>query len=215
MKLTRQQLLLALIWLLSVGLASCAISPRSSSTDSSKSDRSARSTSKSEQAAGVDEFNGGIELLHQKKFSEAEKTFSDLANSNPTLSGPVANLGIVYYQSNRLPEAQKALEKAATLNPKNAAVHNYLGMIHRQSGRFTDAKAAYQKAQAANPQYAFAYLNLGILYDLYLNDPANALEQYKQYQALQQSKDKQVDMWIVDIEKRSKIATGKSKEVKP
>lgn len=215
MKSTKQEFLLVVMCIASFSLASCAISPRSSSTDSSKPDRPARSTTKGEQAAGVDEFNNGLELLQQKKFSEAEKTFSDLASANPTLSGPVANLGIVYYQSNRLPEAQKALEKAATLNPKNAAVYNYLGMIHRQSGRFTDAKAAYQKAQAADPQYAFAYLNLGILYDLYLKDPSNALEQYKQYQALQQTKDKQVDMWIVDIEKRSKAANVKGKEVKP
>ena len=83
MKSTKQQRLLALLCVATFGLASCAISPRSASTSTSKTDRSARGT-KAEQSAGVDEFNNGLDQLHQKQLSEAEKTFSALASANPT-----------------------------------------------------------------------------------------------------------------------------------
>jgi tetratricopeptide (TPR) repeat protein len=108
-------------------------------------------------------------------------------------------------------EDEKALVKATEQVPPNIEAYNQLGIHYRNNGRFDNARNAYEKALVINPNYLSAHLNLGILYDLYLRDVGKALEQYRLYKNLLPTEDKQVAMWIADLEKRKIGAEVKNK----
>ena len=59
----------------------------------------------------------------------------------------------------------------------------------------------YEKVIARFPNYYPAHKNLGILCDLYLDDPAGALEHYEIYSEAK-PEDKQIKMWIADLRTR-------------
>ncbi|MEQ6340194.1 MAG: tetratricopeptide repeat protein [Gammaproteobacteria bacterium] len=99
-------------------------------------------------------------------------------------------------------EDEKILINATAQVPPNVEAYNHLGIHYRDNGRFDDARNAYEKALVIDPNHSSIHLNLGILYDLYLRDTGKALEQYRLYQGLLPTADKQVGMWIADLEKR-------------
>ncbi|TNF35859.1 MAG: tetratricopeptide repeat protein [Gammaproteobacteria bacterium] len=76
--------------------------------------------------------------------------------------------------------------------------------MHREKGEFNESRTMYQNAIKLKSDYAIAHLNLGILYDLYLHDLQQALEQYQNYQKMTNNNDKLVDKWIIDLEQRIK-----------
>jgi lipoprotein NlpI len=97
----------------------------------------------------------------------------------------------------------KALKKAIDLNPATASAHHQLGILYREQGDFESALGAYGKSLQLDAGYALAHRNIGILYDLYLGQPALALEHYKKYLELAAEPDPSVDRWLVDLERRS------------
>jgi hypothetical protein len=52
------------------------------------------------------------------------------------------------------------------------------------------------------PDYANAWHNLGVLYDMYLQDLAAAVDHYQRYQQLVGSADEQTSRWIADLQRR-------------
>lgn len=135
--------------------------------------------------------------------AEAERGFTALTRSDPDLSGPYANLGLIHRNAGRTAEATVALQKAVSLSPQSAELHNQLGVAYRMAGSFDKAKASYEQAIALDPNYAPAVLNLGILYDLYLWDGARALELYDRYLQLTPAGDDQVKRWVTDLRNRT------------
>ncbi len=101
---------------------------------------------------------------------------------------------------------ERALLRTVELNPGRAEAYNQMGIFYRHVGRFADARAMYEKALNIDAGYQAAQINLGILYDLYLVNIPLALESYKKYQGLAPSEDKQVNLWIVDLENRQKMS---------
>jgi tetratricopeptide (TPR) repeat protein len=85
-----------------------------------------------------------------------------------------------------------------------------LGLAYRSTGRFTLAEQAYRSALAADPVYGPALLNLGVLLDLYLQQPAAALEQYQSYQATLAEPDAQVANWIREVSIRAGGSAGRA-----
>jgi len=69
-----------------------------------------------------------------------------------------------------------------------------------QEGKFDDARRQYRKALDADPDYALAHLNIAILYDLYLQEPKEALPHYQAYQQLLPAEDGVVAKWIIELE---------------
>ena len=147
-------------------------------------------------------YDDALALLRAGHVADAEKGFRALTQSNPELAGPHANLGVIARNAGRLPEAVSELEKATTLAPGHAVAWDQLGLTYRQAGEFTKARDAYQHALAINPGYATAVLNLGVLEDLYLAEPAKALELYTRYLALVPGGDPVVTKWQADVRRR-------------
>jgi Flp pilus assembly protein TadD len=133
---------------------------------------------------------------------EAEQALLALTKRAPELSGPYANLGIIYQHSGRTKEAIEALNRAIRLNPRRAVYYNELGIIYRQEGKFDDARRQYTKALDVDPNYALAHLNIAILYDLYLQEPKEALPHYQRYQQLLPAEDGTVAKWIIELQRR-------------
>ena len=150
-------------------------------------------------------------LAHLKagRNKEAEQALLALAQRAPELSGPHANLGIVYHRTGRTKAAIEALNRAIQLNPRRAVYYNELGIIYRQEGKFDDARRQYRKALDADPDYALAHLNIAILYDLYLQEPKEALPHYQRYQQLLPAEDGVVAKWIIELERRIRPAVSK------
>jgi Flp pilus assembly protein TadD len=159
-------------------------------------------------------YDAALTAMRAGRDKEAMTALQGMVRDNGDLSGPSANLGILYYRAGNLAEAQKALEHAIAINPARPAYHNQLGIVLRANGKFSEARKAYDKALALDPNYADAHLNLGILYDLYLIELPKALQHYERYQQLHAGEDKQVAKWIVDLKQRMQAADRNAKKEK-
>ncbi len=148
------------------------------------------------------DYARALQLMKSGNPTDAELEFKQVALAYPEYSGPEVNLGLIYLRTSRLPEAESAFRAALTRNPDNAIAGNELGIVLRKLGKFVEAEAAYQKAIAARADYASAHLNLGILYDLYLDEPQKALDQYQQYLSIA-GDNKQVSGWMIELRKRA------------
>jgi tetratricopeptide (TPR) repeat protein len=100
--------------------------------------------------------------------------------------------------------AAAAFADAAQFAPQNPAPLNELGLIQRKLGQFAAAAESYQQALQVAPDTAPTLRNLGVLRDLYLDDPAGAIEPYERYKAIT-GEDRPVAGWIADVRRRSGI----------
>lgn len=148
-----------------------------------------------------------LQSLRQGHLEEAKAQFQQLAEENPQLSGPLTNIGIIQLKLNNPSAAEQALRDALTRNPDSAPAHNQLGVALRIQGHFQEAEEAYRTALKLDPVYLLAHRNLGILYDLYLAKPQHALEQYRLCQKLAEAPDREIEGWILDLERR--VGTAK------
>lgn len=153
-------------------------------------------------AAVQNEYVAALSAMKRSRYQEAEQTLLSLTRRYPDLSGPFANLGIIYHRLGKLPEAAESLNKAIEINSNRAAYHNELGIVYRESGQLEKARESYARALRVDPLYLNSHLNIGILYDLYLQEPGKALQHYERYQALLPAADAQVNKWIVDLKQR-------------
>lgn len=148
------------------------------------------------------EFQQALVLMQARKLPQAAEKFHNLINHYPRMTGAWANLGLLYMKTGKWNKAKHALQQALSLNANSAPIYNYLGVIDRNLGLFQQARHAYKKAIDVDPAYASAWLNLGILYDIYMNKPAQALPQYEHYQQLKNHNDDKVHKWIVELKRR-------------
>lgn len=196
----------------------CTTKPVDRGTTSSSAQKPARSsaTLAEEPVNSVLQQAYDQALAHLKagREKEAEQALRALAQRAPELSGPQANLGMLYRRTGRTKEAIEALNRAIRLNPRRAAYYNELGILYRQEGKFDDAKQQYLKAIEADAEYALAHHNLAILYDLYLQDPKKALPHYQRYQQLLPKEDSMVSKWIIDLERRTRPVDAKPNKEK-
>ncbi len=160
-------------------------------------------------------FDDASRALRSGRTEEAERAYRAIANANPELGGPHANLGLIYRQAGKLPEAVSEFETAVRLSPRQPVYLNQLGITYRQKGDFAKARDAYQKALALDPGYTGATLNLGILFDLYLGDPQRALELYGRYLSLAPNGDPAVSKWVADLKNRKAAPVTVSRQEKP
>ena len=159
-------------------------------------------------------FDDATRALKAGRTEEAERGFRALAQSNPELAGPHANLGVIYRQAGKLPQSASELEQAVRLSPQQAVYANQLGVTYRHQGQFDKAREAYERAIALDANYAAPHLNLGILHDLYLGNGARALELYDRYLALSPGGDATVTKWVAELKNRKSTALTVSRKEK-
>lgn len=147
------------------------------------------------------QYAQALNLMKAGRNSDAELEFKQLALLYPDYAGPEVNLGLIYVRTSRFGEAEAAFEAALKRNPDDAVANDELGIVLRKLGKFAQAEAAYQRTIALQPSYAPAYFNLGVLYDLYLDEPKKALEQFEHYLTLT-GDNKQVAGWVIELRKR-------------
>lgn len=172
---------------------------------------SVKSESSSSQAASADpqlqkRFDAAIALMRKDEIAKAKLSLQALIDQNPRLPGPYINLGIIQLNEGEPSKAAESFTTAIELKPDSLPAHNQLGVALRMQGKFQQAEQTYHSALKIEPDFLLAHRNLGILYDLYLSKPKLALQHYKRCQVLSEAKDKEIDGWVLDLERRTKSA---------
>lgn len=148
-------------------------------------------------------FNKAMLQVYAGKIDDGAAQLEQLAAAYPTLSVPYINEGLMYLKVNQFEAAERAFKHAVERDATSAIANNYLGVAQRNLGKFKEAETAYQAAVAADDNYAAAHLNLGVLYDMYLQQPEQALQQYERYQQLLTTPDTKVASWIKELHART------------
>lgn len=152
-------------------------------------------------AEGRRTFAEAVTLLNQGEFKPAAELLEQVVAATPAVTAPYLDLALAYAAMEQPERAEASLKKALELVPRHPVASNQYGLLLRKSGRFAEARQVYEQALESFPEYLPLRRNLGILCDLYLNDPACALEQYQLYgQTL--PADEQVQIWIADLRLR-------------
>ena len=207
--------LMLLLAVLASGCATTGRSPEATSPSAQKPESRPTKITEEPVSAGLQQvYDQALAHLKAGRNKEAEQALLDLTKRAPELSGPQANLGVLYNRSGRTKEAIEALKRAIQLNPRRAAYYNELGIIYRKEGKFEVARDQYLKALDADSEYAWAHRNLAILYDLYLQDAKKALLHYQRYQQLLPKEDTMVSKWIIDLQRRTRPADSKTAKEK-
>jgi len=127
------------------------------------------------------EFTSAVAMLNDQDYVNAIDILQKIIEQSPGVTAPYINIAIAYQHTGKAE------------------------LLYRKSGRFEEAREIYEKALKSFPEYYPAHRNLGILCDLYLNDPACALEHYEIY-SLYIPEDSHVKMWIADL--RARLGTN-------
>ena len=147
------------------------------------------------------DFERAAAMMEDRNYDQAIVLLEKVIENSPGVTAPYINIAMAYVQTDKLESAEKHLKTALDLVPDHPAASNEYGLLLRKSGRFAEARKIYEKTLTSFPEYLPALKNLGILCDLYLNDHACALKQYKIYSKAM-PEDEQVKMWIADLNMR-------------
>jgi Tfp pilus assembly protein PilF len=147
------------------------------------------------------DFDRAVTMLKNRDYDRAIDLLEKIIKQSPGVTAPYIDIAIAYQRIGKPEKAEEHLKTALELFPGHPVACNEYGLLYRKTGRFAEARAVYEKAIAHFPNYYPAHRNLGILCDLYLNDPACALDHYEIYSEAK-PEDKQVRLWIADLRAR-------------
>ena len=154
-------------------------------------------------ADAMDRYARALGFMDAGEDARAAEAFRAIAADYPDYAGPLVNLAILESRAGNTDAGINLLANAVVICDTCAPAWNQLGILYRRQGRFEEAEAAYLKALAEDPDYALAHYNLGVLYDLYQQQPAPAVEHYERFMALTGGSDPgAVDKWIADLRRR-------------
>ena len=157
-------------------------------------------------ASPREQMQGGIQAHQARDYESAIAAFrqvTEMADADrETVITAWANLGAAYDAAARYQEALDALEEARKLAPDRPQIHFNLGRVYTNLGRFADARTSYLKAAELQPGNTDIPYNLGILYEIYLNQPDQALAAYRKYIDMGGPEASRVQGWIAAIEQR-------------
>lgn len=160
------------------------------------------SQSREAPAAARTVFSRAVTAMQNEEWRDAEILLQQLTVEYPDLSGPYLNLGIVSRRLGKPDQAKQSFSNAFTVNKLNLEAYNQLALLEREEGDFAAAERHYLAALNAWPKHAASHKNLGILYDLYMGELHKALQHFEIYQYLQDEPDRQINGWIIDLNRR-------------
>lgn len=146
-------------------------------------------------------FDQAVVLLKGGHFAEAITVLEPIVASSPGVTAPYIDLAIACRHEGKSKQAETCLKQALELVPGHPVASNEYGLLLRQAGHFDEARTVYEQAMAEFPEYLPLHRNLGILCELYLDDQACALEQYRIYSD-GRPEDEVVQLWIADLNLR-------------
>lgn len=162
-------------------------------------------------------YQQGLSYFEQGQLENAQRVFESLVRSNANRVELHNALGVLFKRRGMLDKAIAEYTMAISLSEAPSAppavrvaspeLHNNLAIAYREHGEFKKAEETYRRAITLDPKFATAYYNLGVLYDLYLNQPSDALRNYREYEKLA-GQNQTVDVWIADLEQRTTHRTG-------
>jgi predicted O-linked N-acetylglucosamine transferase (SPINDLY family) len=102
-----------------------------------------------------------LALQQRGRFSEAERTYQEIIQEDPTCFIAQHQLGVLALQTHQTQRGVELIAKAIDLNPNVAAAYNNLGIGLSDLKRYEEAIASYNKAITLKLDYAEAYNNRG------------------------------------------------------
>jgi len=148
-------------------------------------------------------YKHGLKLLKSGNYKQALIHWTRMSENNPDFPGVWVNLSLAQSHNDDYESAKASIETALELKPGFCPALIAMGPVERQLGEFLAAEDYYKQAiTCSSGNSADLHYNLGILYDLYLNEPAKALMQYKAAQRQYKNKDEQLEIWITDLTRR-------------
>lgn len=153
-----------------------------------------------EQAA----WNAALALMQKGDAPAAVSAFQAILTRQPRLAGAYVNLGILAEQRQDAAQARQLYQQALGINPANDVALMQLALLDQAQGKFREAEAGLLKVASINGNNASVHYNLGVLYELFLQNPGQALKHYRRYVELSNSEDKAlVERWILLLERNS------------
>ncbi|MBI3812235.1 MAG: tetratricopeptide repeat protein [Nitrospirae bacterium] len=162
-------------------------------------------------------YQQGLSYFEQGQLENAQRVFESLVRSNADRVELHNALGVLFKRRGMLDNAIAEYTTAISLSESPSAppsgrvaspeLYNNLAIAYREHGDFKKAEETYRRAITLDPKFATAYYNLGVLYDLYLNQPSDAMRNYREYEKLA-GQNQTVDVWIADLEQRVTHRTG-------
>ncbi len=149
-----------------------------------------------EKAIDSEMYQQGLDALALNDFSSARKIFQQFIKDNPGLSGAYTNLALIDNKQGNYDQALKLIEIAISINPQQAAAFHLRAQLYQQQGKIKLARDDYQMAIKLKPDYSNAHYNLALLYDIYLQEIALAIEHYNIYLSLTTEKDSATREWV-------------------
>ena len=147
------------------------------------------------------DFEVAVAMLNDQEYDRAIEILEKVIEQSPGVTAPYIDIAIAYQYIGKPKQAEENLKIALQLVPEHPVACNEYGLLYRKTGRFAEARAIYEKAIARFPDYYPVHRNLGILCDLYLNEPACALDHYEIYSKAV-PEDQRVKLWIADLRAR-------------
>ena len=147
------------------------------------------------------DFERAVVLMQEGREDQAVPLLEKIVAQSPGVTAPYINLARAYRRAGQFEPAAVMLDKALELVPGHPVANNEYGLLLRQTGRFAEARDVYQATLRIYPEYLPVRRNLGILCELYLDDPACAVEQYTIYNQANPD-DRDVALWIADLNLR-------------
>lgn len=154
--------------------------------------------------AGADQqYQQVLQAIDQQDWVSAVDRLTAMQTQYPQLASVSSTLGWVHWQQGDSDKAQAVLEPLIgneTLFKPDAYMS--LALIYREQGLFKKAEGLYAQAITIWPNDVNLHINAGILQDLYLGQFNEALAYYKQAQAMSTQRNRALEGWIKDLERR-------------